>query len=255
VPTFSDHAMTIVSRMDGVVALRLTVAALEEVTPSLRSVRLHGELSTLRPLPGQDVMVSVTEPDGRHRWRRYTIRDLGPDALELWVTTDTPGPGAAWASRARTGDEVELVGPRGKVRVDDHAAAHLFVVDESGLAAACAMVESLPSGSRSHVVAPHLDARTTPRAASEVTLTTAALPTTRARCDADRLADDLTGVLSGTRWPPLAATAGYVFGELGLTRDARGVLEALGLTETRLAVKAYWRADQANEDRGEPARA
>jgi NADPH-dependent ferric siderophore reductase len=256
VPIPSEQALTIVARMDDVVALELSVAGIEEVTTTLRSLRLQGALSGMRPLPGQDVMISVADAQGRHRWRRYTIRRLFDDGLELWVSTDSTGPGAVWAKGAGLGDHVEVVGPRGKIHVDDHADAHVFVVDESGIAAACAMAESLTAPGRVHVVAPHPNGAGEPLVAPGVTLMTSelAMATTTA-CDADRLADDLAHVLAATRWPPLGTTAGYVFGELGLTRDARGVLEALGVPDSRIAIKAYWRADRPNEERGEPGRA
>jgi NADPH-dependent ferric siderophore reductase len=251
----SEQALTIVARMDDVVALDLTVAAIDEVTPSLRSLRLEGAREGLRPLPGQDVMVSVADAQGRHRWRRYTIRRLFDDGLELWVDVDSSGPGAIWALGAKPGDHIEVVGPRGKVRLDDHADAHVFVVDESGIAAACAMAESLAAPARVHVVAPHHDTAGTPQVGPGVVLTTSDLVVASpSGFDADRLADDLAQIVGAPQWPSLGATAGYVFGELGLTRDARGVLEALGVPETKLAIKAYWRADRANEDRGEPAR-
>jgi NADPH-dependent ferric siderophore reductase len=255
VPPPSEHALTVVARTDDVVALDLTVASFDDVTPSLRALRLRGELDGFGPLPGQDVMVSVVDPQGRHRWRRYTVRRLLDDVLELWVTTDTTGPGATWARGVSPGDVVEAVGPRGKIRVDDQAHAHVFVVDESGMAAACSMAESLRAPMRVHLVAPPLDGALTPAVAPGVTLTTSVLPEhDHSRHDADRLADELAEALAVTRWPSLGATAGYVFGELGLTRDVRGILEALGVPDARLAVKAYWRADRANEDRGEPAR-
>jgi NADPH-dependent ferric siderophore reductase len=200
-------------------------------------------------------MLSLADRQGRRRWRRYTIRRLDDRGLELWVSLDSTGPGAAWARGANRGDTVEVVGPRGKIAVDPHAAAHVFVVDESGLAAACAMAESLSATARVHIVAPH-EWAADPTVRDGVTLSTAALPIRAEGCtDPDRLASDLAEVLAATQWPSLRATAGYVFGELGLTRDARGALEALGVPETSLATKAYWRADRSNEDHGEPGRA
>jgi NADPH-dependent ferric siderophore reductase len=250
----SEHALAVVARMDGVVRLDLTVTDTSSLTPTLQALRLTGDLSGFAPLPGQDVMVSVYDASERHRWRRYTVRRCADSAIELWVTIDSEGPGARWARSARPGAEVEAVGPRGKVHVDEHAQGLCFVVDESGLAAACAMAESLAPGRRVHVATPHAaDGSLVPTVAAGVMLSTSPLVGS-ARIDTDALADQLAGEMRAPDWPAFGATSAYVFGELGLTRDARGVLEALGVPETRIATKAYWRAGLPNEDHGEPGR-
>ena len=78
--------------------------------------------------------------------------DAAHGTVHLWVTTTSDGPGAAWALTARLGDRVDAVGPRGKIALHPDATEHLFVIDDSGLAAMCAMAESVPPGSSVHAV-------------------------------------------------------------------------------------------------------
>lgn len=247
----SAHAQSILDRLDGVVALDLEVGSASWVAPELRELVLRGELTGFDPWPGQDLMVSVTDVAGRPRWRRYTVVELEGDELVLWVTTSSPGPGATWAREAQPGDRIEAVGPRGKIALDGHASTHVFVVDEAGLAAAHAMVAAIGRG-RVHVVVPELEAqRITPTAREGVELSTSILPATSpTSCDVAALRKELDGPV-GTG----AHVAGYAFGELHLTREVEGVLLGLGVAPEHLAIKAYWRADRANEDRGEPDRA
>jgi NADPH-dependent ferric siderophore reductase len=250
--TASAHAQAILDRLDGVVALDLEVASVGWIAPELRELVLRGDLSGFDPWPGQDVMVSVTDASGRPRWRRYTVVVVRGDELTLWVTTSSNGPGAEWARAAAPGTRIEAVGPRGKIALHEAASHHVFVVDEAGLAAAHCMAGAVRHGSV-HLVAPPLDEdRLGPHLRDGVSLTTALLPSTSATsCDTEALRDRLAGV-PGPDGP--APVAGYAFGELHLTREVEGVFVALGLAPNQLAVKAYWRADRANEDRGEPDR-
>ena len=161
----SAHALAVSSRLEGVVVLDLTVTATSWVLPGLRSLVATGDLTGFAPVAGQDLMVPVAVPSGRSRWRRYTLRrvDLDRSTVELWITTDSGGPGARWASEVGVGDTFEVVGPRGKVRVDETASTHLFVVDTSGLAAMLAMAESIdPPGDRARRHGPGPPARSRP---------------------------------------------------------------------------------------------
>jgi NADPH-dependent ferric siderophore reductase len=248
----SAHAQSILDRLDDVVALDLEVTGASWIAPELRELVLHSDLSGFHPWAGQDLMLSVTDTSGRSRWRRYTVVGVTGDELTLWVTTSSRGPGAAWANVAQPGDRIEAVGPRGKIALNDAASHHVFVVDEAGLAAAHAMAGAVVRG-RVHVVAPELDdARLAPTARKGVELSSSRLPSASATsCDIEALREELTRVV-GTNG--VGSIAGYAFGELHLTREIEGVFLELGLSPAQLAVKAYWRADRANEDRGEPDR-
>jgi NADPH-dependent ferric siderophore reductase len=252
----SEHTARVAARLEGVVELDLELTGADDVVDGVRELRLRGELTGFAPWPGQDLMVSLPPGAANARFRRYTVRRWTPEAgdVVLWVTTATDGPGARWATTAALGDRVDAVGPRGKIALDPTASAHVFVIDESGLAAACAMAEALRGPTAVHVLVAfaHHDKAVPrgiePRVASGVTLDARALATG----DAAGVRSALEQVASSLE---LATTAAYVFGELALTRGAPGVLASLGVDDAKIAVKAYWRNDRANEANGEPDRA
>lgn len=248
----SPHAATVLARLEGVVALDLAVADARWLEPGLRELRLTGVLEGFAPAPGQDLMVGVTDTSGTHRWRRYTVRTLDDGGLVLWITTDADGPGAAWARSASPGDRIEAVGPRGKIGLDADAAAHLFVVDDAGLAAAAALAESVVAPGAVTLVAPaHLLRVATPAVNDGVRSSAVALPLeSSTHCDGGRLGAVLDAAL-GELGEPVTA---YVFGELALVRQVRAALGSAGLDASRVRSKAYWRADRSNEANGEPAR-
>jgi len=251
----SEHVTRVAARLEGVVALDLEVTGADEVFPGLRELRLAGDLRGFAPWPGQDLMVSVPPGAASARFRRYTVRRVDAEAgtVDVWVTTSTDGPGAAWAADAAPGDHVDAVGPRGKIAVRD-APVHLFVVDESGLAAKCAMAEGITAPAEVLCVSlltPNPETLPTsaiePRYAPKVASKTHVLDPS----DADWIRTVLDMITA-----PLdrASIAAYVFGELTVTRDVAATLTSLGLDAQRVAVKPYWRDGRANEANGEPDR-
>ncbi len=252
----AEHVARVVARLDGVVALDLGLTAADAVVEGVRALHLMGDLEGFSPWAGQDVMVSVPPGDAAARFRRYTVRRWDPDTGEvvLWVTTATDGPGARWASSVAPGDRVEAVGPRGKIALHPAASTHVFVVDESGLAAACAMAEAVAAPAAVHLVVAldHPGAAVpdelAPRAPSGVTVATHAAhgrDHAKVRAAVERVASSSDP----------ASAAAYVFGELALTRSVTAALRTLGLDEANVASKPYWRSDRANEANGEPDRA
>ena len=81
--------------------------------------------------------------------RRYTIRKFDPRErrVVIDVSLHGKGPGTDWIAAAVTGDHINAIGPRGKVTLRPGADWHLFVVDETGLPGALAMIDALPAGS------------------------------------------------------------------------------------------------------------
>jgi NADPH-dependent ferric siderophore reductase len=252
----SERATTIASRLEGAVALDLAVVETYEVTKGILELTLEGDLTGFSPWPGQDVMVSVPPGYDAARWRRYTVRhiDAASSTIDVWVTTDTDGPGASWASNAEVGDRVEAVGPRGKITLDEGAATHLFVADSSGVSAMCAMAEG--------VVAPALVATFALMApVSGIELSTAIAPLCAEGVPVlphvfmdDRMPMILTALnvtITHLEAEPIAV---YVFGELSLTREIVEDLVERGFDPARIVSKPYWRKGRANESNGEPMR-
>jgi NADPH-dependent ferric siderophore reductase len=126
----------------------LSVAGVVDVGPRMRRITVTGQsLASFAPLPGQDVVVHVSDGHGGGVSRRYTIRNLDTAAcrLDLDVVMHGHGPGAAWAASVATGDDVEVFGPRGKVLLAD-AGWQLFVGDESAIPVIAEMIAALPVG-------------------------------------------------------------------------------------------------------------
>jgi NADPH-dependent ferric siderophore reductase len=246
---------SLVARLPGTARYLLRVEAADALTPAMRRLRLGApELAELDYQPGQDLMVAVPVPDqpGTTFRRRYTIRRLERDAaaVELYVVLHGDGPGVRWARTAAPGDEVEAIGPRGKITLDPAATTHLFCADESALAATAALMEAVPRGRRAVVLAevdgagdrPAFD----PSGAGELDLhwfhrDGTAPGTSSLLVDAlDRLA------------PAPAGVHAYVAGELAQVAAARRTLTAHGYEPGQLSVKPYWRRGVANAAHGEP---
>jgi NADPH-dependent ferric siderophore reductase len=121
-----------------------TVAAVEDLTPRMRRIRLVG--SSLRGLdwtPGQHVRVRV----GTLTLRTYSIWDYD-DHLDLCVF-DHPGagPGARWARQVEPGQRVSFTRPEGRL-VTREAPYHLFIGDATASVAFGAMTRALPASAR-----------------------------------------------------------------------------------------------------------
>lgn len=252
----SLETSAILARLPGVSAWTMTVVASEQLTPSVRRVRLRAPgLGELAYEPGQDLMLAVPSPDGGHFRRRYTIRrlDQSNDAVDLDVVVHgqaaVHGPGAGWARRARPGDQVQALGPRGKITVVREADWHLFAGDESGLPAMAAMAESLPPSTRAIVVievagpadeqrlevGPRVELRWVHRAGEPGRGT------------------ELAEALREQPLPPGRGHA-YLAGELQQVAALRRVLLERGLQPDQLSPKPYWRRGRANTSQGEPGR-
>jgi NADPH-dependent ferric siderophore reductase len=253
----SERATTIAARLEGAVALDLSVVETVDVVKGILELTLEGDLTGFSPWPGQDVMLSVPPADDAARWRRYTVRRIDPTAstIDLWVTVDTEGPGARWASNAGAGDRVEAVGPRGKIALDGDAPTHLFVVDASGLAAMCAMAEALaaPALVATAVLMPPFSvfansAAIAPTCADGVILRHHVFQDGKEGW-IDKVLDSMIAHLEDM---PIAT---YVFGELAFTREVVAGLPARGIDPSWVRSKPYWRRDRANESNGEPMRA
>jgi NADPH-dependent ferric siderophore reductase len=214
-------------------------------------------LADFEHLPGQDLMVSVPLDGGRVIRRRYTIRRLDRAAgrLDLQIMTLASGPGVAWVRGLRVGDEVEAVGPRGKISLVAEVPWHLFVGDEVAVPGFAAMIERLPAGSRATVRVEsgvELGAlRPTPGAGVE--LDWVWLPRIGAPGQAETLLRAVTALPPAPLPGSLSARV-YLAGEAGVVAGLRTRLCELGWSDDTISAKAYWGLGRANVSHGEPAR-
>jgi NADPH-dependent ferric siderophore reductase len=231
-------------RLKGSYLLDLEVVGVSEVAPHVRLITMaSSDLVGFEYTPGQDLLFEF--PDGnRALRRRYTIRRSNPAEgiadFEIEIH-DGRGPATRWAAKAEVGEHLEAIGPRGGISLRPTATSHLFVVDDSAMPAAFALVEALPAG--------------TPATALLVTSQGTNLRSVPAGASATSLVwldqAEMLEMLSDLH--PAAGTAAYLFGERHLVRTAEELLVAGGLDRDAMASKAYWRRDQPNASHGEPS--
>ncbi len=216
----------------------LQVADVVDVGPRMRRITVGGAaLAEFVAWPGQDVVVHVSDGHGGSVSRRYTIRNLdnAMRLLDLDVVMHGHGPGAAWASSVAIGDDVEVFGPRGKVRLAG-ADWQLFAGDESAIPAIAEMTAALPPGTagaalievadaddEQPIVAPELiDVRWLHRGATS-----------------PGESDLLDRAVASLDFPD-ADRHVYVFGESRVVRRLRDELGRRGLHAAEISAKGYW---------------
>jgi NADPH-dependent ferric siderophore reductase len=233
--------------------LHFEVASTATLTPHMQRLQLTAaELDGFSYRPGQDVMVLVAADGRKPVRRRYTIRHF--DRTARMITVDVvlhgAGPGERWVRSARPGDRIEGIGPRGKIFPDPAADWHLFMGDESALAAISAMTESLPGDAEATLVLE------IPEAADEQEVLAAARTRISWLHRLGRPAGDasvLAAEAAEVELPPGNGRA-YLFGEARVVLAMRDVLAKRGLPEEQMSPKAYWGRGRANAGHGEPTR-
>lgn len=237
----------------GTTRMRMEVVENRPLTPSMQQVVLSApELAGFGYRPGQDLMLMVAVDGDRPVRRRYTIRDTDPARcrLTLGVVRHDGGPGERWVAAARPGDQIEGIGPRGKIFPAAGAAWHLFAGDFSALPAFFAMAGSLPPGQRATVILE------VPGPGDEQGLAAAADAAVTWLHSGGRPPGDpsaLARAVTDVALPPGTGHA-YLAGEARLVLALREALAARGFPADRVSPKAYWGLGRANAAHGEPAR-
>jgi len=238
------------SALPGPTTWHLDVAAVQDLTPRMRRVRLTSPaLSAFDYLPGQDMALAFQRDERPTVRRRYTIRrfDRSRRLLELDFVMHGDGPGMRWAQAAVRGDSIEAVGPRGKITLVSDAAWHLFAGDATAVPGALAMMEALPgdvpAAAFLQVDGPqerqsfeghgrqHLNWNyTLPAGAGD---------------------PGLLATLASATLPPGAGHA-YLAGEVALVTALKATLQSRRWTAEQISAKAYWNRGRANAVHGEP---
>jgi NADPH-dependent ferric siderophore reductase len=231
-------------RLKGSYLLDLEVVGVDEVAPNVRLITMaSSDLVGFEYTPGQDLLFEFPDGDLALR-RRYTIRRLDAAAgiadfeIEIHIGR---GPATRWAAKAELGEHLEAIGPRGGISLRPTATSHLFVVDESAMPAAFALLEALPADT------PATALLVTSHGAKSRPATAGAPATSLVWLDQAEMLEKLSDLR------PAAGTAAYLFGERDLVRTAEQLLVAAGLDRDAVASKAYWRRDQPNASHGEPS--
>ncbi|MEV2217427.1 siderophore-interacting protein [Streptomyces sp. NPDC050997] len=258
----------------------LQVVRTRRLGPSLVRVTFGGEdlhaffsdgrdqsLSLFLPHPGQpEPVVPIELGDGwwqgwrelpddvRAVMRSYTLRALrrAPDEIDIDFVLHTPaGPASAWAARAAAGDRILMLGPaiadNRAIRFRPPADTDLVVVwgDESAVPAVCAIVESLPAGTRARV---WLEV---PHAADVQDLVTEAdaeitwLVRDAARAEGSPMA---LGALRDARLPHAEHPYVWIAGESGCVKELRRhFVREREVDRRRVTFVGYWRQGLSEE--------
>lgn len=229
----------------------LEVAAVDDWTPTLRRILLRSEsLRELDYRPGQDLMVKV-KSGGSLVSRRYTIRraELGRGEVEIDVVLHGSGPGARWAAGARSGDQLsDVIAPRGKITLDRQADWHLFIGDETAIPAMFRMAEAVADPHRARVLLEVGQRHEAPPAPPGLEQVVEFVDRAGGPPGAD---GPLLGRAAAVELPSGRGRV-YIAGEATTALAVRDLMQRRGLSRDQLAVKAYWRRDRPNLDRGEP---
>lgn len=238
---------------------RLDVARLIDINGAVRRIRLGGPgLGELDYLPGQDMAVSIPTDAGDGSdgvvKRRYTICEVDRvvESVDIEVVLHGDGPGARWARGVMPGQKVEVVAPRGKITLAAAANRHLFIGDDSAIPAIMAMVAALPPGKVAHVLLEvgSEDEERELSSAEGVEVVTSWLH----REDREAGSPELLVAATERMEIQSAGAHAYAFGEFGVVRSLRAVLEGKSFAPEQVSAKAYWRLGLRNAPHGEPVK-
>jgi NADPH-dependent ferric siderophore reductase len=226
------------------------------LSPSFRRVVVTAPgIEGLQCAPGQDLMLRIPLADDKVVNRRYTIRNF--DAVERKVVVDVSlhgkGPGTDWISAAGMGDRIDAIGPRGKITLRPDADWHLFVVDETGMPGALAMIEALPTGSVA-IALLEVDSpadEQEPEASRGGRLDMQWLHRSGRSVPGDP--DPVVEAVAGVDLPTGVGHV-YVAAEAGVVRGVTRTLTGRGLQPDQISGKAYWRRGLPNAEHGEPTK-
>jgi NADPH-dependent ferric siderophore reductase len=254
----ADRLLDMVGQAGGPLAdaslWHLEVVEVSALSPGFRRMVLTAPgLDGLNYTAGQDLMFRVPRQDGAVTNRRYTIRrfDASRSEVTIDVSLHGAGPGTDWVRNARIGDQIDAIGPRGKITARLEADWHLFVADDTGVPGVLVMIETLPATSTIFAVLEvdteedeqEPDARTNPqleihwvhRSGRSEPGDTALLHQALAKL---KLREGVGHA--------------YVAAESAVVRDLQARLIDRGFRPAQISAKAYWRRGLPNADRGEP---
>lgn len=251
VTTEPDPSTLRLAERTGSSAARCRVVRTERLSTSVVAISLSGPAETLAGIPGNDVMIRLEDANGRLVSRRYSVRSVdAPDELTLWVTTDHVGLGSTWVLNAQPGDEIDMIGPRGKIPLDPLADWHLFIGDVSALAAAYRMAESIEVPGRAiFIIEIDEPDDALPATFDEGLGVTGIFVERRGREPNDP--SGLFGGLAAFELPPDLGHA-YLFGEFHVMRALLSAVLDRGLAPEQISHKPYWRYGLSNAEHGEP---
>ncbi|MEU1475823.1 siderophore-interacting protein [Streptomyces sp. NPDC005760] len=184
--------------------------------------------------------------DVRAVMRSYTLRGLrrDPDEIDIdFVLHEPAGPASAWASRARAGDRVQLLGPavadNRAIRFRPPADTDLVLLwgDESALPAVSAILEALPAGQRARVWLEVRDAGDIQDLATEADAEITWL-----------VGEKAPDLIRDAQLPPAERPYVWIAGESGCVKELRRhFVRERGVDRRRVTFVGYWRQGMTEE--------
>lgn len=246
----------------------LTVSRVQEVTPHLRRITLHGDQLEGFTGRGSDQFVRLLlprrdqvepllptsahwrqellalDPQVRPVLRNYTVAALRPAEHELDVDVvlhGDEGPASVWAMRVQPGARVGVLEQGAHWTPAPGAAWQLLAGDETALPAVAAILRELPAGAIVHVVleVPELADRQPLPAPCDVAVTW--LP----RAERGAAPGELLAAAVAALDLPDGEGRAWVAGEAGAVQQVRQhLLHQRGLAREAVHACAYWRRDR-----------
>ncbi|WLW54791.1 siderophore-interacting protein [Streptomyces sp. YU58] len=198
--------------------------------------------------------------DVRAVMRSYTLRGLrrDPDEVDIdFVLHEPAGPASAWAARAGEGDKVLVLGPavadNRAIRFRPPEDTDLVVVwaDETAVPAACAIVESLPAGTRARF---WLEVPEAGDVLDVVTEADAEITWLVRGTGGSETSPMALGALRDAQLPPAEHPYVWIAGESGCVKELRRhFVRDRGVDRRRVTFVGYWRQGLTEEQLREQA--
>lgn len=209
-----------------------------DVNPRMRRVVYTApDLGELEYKPGQEIIMLLPGEDGPER-RHYTIRSLDKANRRLDVDFVLHGdsPAGRYCREARAGDQLTVLGPRGRHVLKDGADWRLFVGDETAIPAILGMLEILPKGAAATAfieISGKVDEQAlTTEGNVDLIWVVRDAPAGQS--------DVLARAVEGFKLPAGVGHA-YTLGETSIIRRIRQGLIARGVPKENISAEGYWR--------------
>lgn len=134
----------------------LTVASTERLTPHMIRITLSGaDLADFASGSFDDHLKVFVPTSDEPAKRDYTPRRFDTEAQELIIdfADHGEGPAASWARDVKSGDTVQVAGPRGSRVIEGEIAHWVLIGDETALPAMGRKLEELPAGVKVTMIA------------------------------------------------------------------------------------------------------
>lgn len=247
---------------------RVQVARVQVLSPAMRRITLAGPelagfpehlpasyIKLIFPLPGQSEP-PVPTPDGPRPTTMRTYTPLHFDAAALQMDVDFvihgEGPASTWAAQAQVGQHLLLMGPGPGYKLDESAAQHWLIGDDSALPAFETVLAALPAFAAAQVLVEVVDAREERPLGGPVATEVRWLPRGP---DNTAAGQALEAALRNLPPPPQARI--YLACEAAAMRRIRQLLvDELGVPRSQIVGRGYWKLGTVNHpdhDYGEDA--